>query len=93
MENVEAIVEKGRRTNFARCNEELKPVERPILKKSKISCNEKDARVFKIQFPRKPKYPKCQHQNDFTLNRSLLTANDYLKILSRPRKVSSAYTN
>lgn len=86
---VHTVLDKGREVNFARCHGELKSIvidqQRSI---GTFKSNPKPKKkLFKILYPHKLKYPKCQHQKNFVLNRSKMLPSDHLSLLANPKKV------
>lgn len=88
MSGIDEILEKGRKLNLERCHVPPKPVNRPIKSCKPRTAEEKPMQINKLQFPERFMHPECHHEADFTLNRSLLTSNDHIRVLSQPRKVS-----
>ncbi|KAG5681758.1 hypothetical protein PVAND_011167 [Polypedilum vanderplanki] len=82
---LQTSLQKGRKINFDRCQKESE-----ILHFAKFKSNgvrkEKSTYICKILYPREVVYPECNHMNRITLNRTELTPNEYLNILSKPKK-------
>lgn len=86
--NVQSAIDEGGKINYVRCSEPTKAIAPHFHKKSKCIQGEGVFRVSKIVFPPKPKYPRCAHEGNFLLDRSLLTRKHHEKILAQPKQVS-----
>lgn len=85
--NVQSAIDEGEKINYARCSEPTKGIALHFHEKSKCIQHEGAFRVSKIVFPPKLKYPKCVHEGNFLLDRSLLTRKHHEKILAQPKQV------
>lgn len=85
---VHSTLEKGRSVNLARCQKEMQAIKRPTLETSRRGIKNKEVKICKILYPRKPTYPECKHTGGFIIDRSFLHPADHVKYLAQPKKVN-----
>jgi hypothetical protein len=90
--NVRTAVDEGQKLNLHRC-QQGKPNEASSCSGVRQrKCPERDARIWKVFYPNEPKFCGCNHQNDFVLDRSLLSKREHLDYLALPKKVCGKYS-
>lgn len=75
---------KGKELNRDRCNN-YNQIDGVKFKPKKVKPT--NFYVCKLMYPEDLKYPACDHQNDFIINRQAFSKDEYVKFLSTPKKV------
>lgn len=83
---IRSCMENGRRINLERYHTKQVPIS--ARKNRRKPAESRDVLVWKILFPRRPKYSNCNHNDGVILNRQALGRSDHLSYLAQPKKVN-----